>query len=339
MSTSKTGKMMYESGQSFTDYTLATDSGDAKTFTVSGALVFSGYSGKEVEVRPNGIVTGRDMLSTHATDDTVTVAGFTAYSKGVLQTITATTDTITRPATNVSKVNSITMTDAGAISVVSGDDGATTAFSEVRGDPGAPPLILVDSVEIGQVRVTTSAAGAIVASEIFQVVGTHAERFDLPSFSTNNVGDGNSADATAKKNAYVTFDDTLPAIHTGDVEKRVYVSFYTPIFAEVGKAMDFVPAENTHSLASTQYYNGTVGSVSSSLGQASFTALMDDNINDTLVGLKDKILTFKFFPDRNRAPYVLTQGIMGMKRTFPVADQNQADITISAEDPSADFSS
>jgi len=185
----------------------------------------------------------------------------------------------------------------------------------------------------------TSAAGVIATSEIFQVVGTHSERFDLPSFTTNNVGEGNSATVVARKNAFVAFDDTLPLIHTDTKCKGVYVTCYTPIFAEVGKSMDFVPAENTHSLSSTQYYNGTVGSVSSSLGQCSFTALMDDNISDTLVGLKDKIITIKFYPDRNRAPYTLTQGIMGMKRTFPVANQNQASITLSAENPSADFSS
>ncbi len=103
--------------------------------------------------------------------------------------------------------------------------------------------------------------------------------------------------------------------------------------------MDFAPAENSHSLSSTQYYGGTVGSVSSSIGQASFNALMGDNVTDALVGLKDEILTFKFFPNRNKSPYILTQGIMGMSRTFPVDNQIQATITISAENLSAEYSS
>lgn len=339
MATSKTGKLMVETGQSFNDYSGMTDSGDQETFTVSGGLVFSAYSGKEVEVRPNGIVSGADLLTPSATSDNVTVGGFTAYSEGVLHSVSSADVAITRPASNVSKVISITMTDAGALAAVAGTDGTTTAFSETRDADGGPPLLPADSVELGQVRVTTLATGAIATSEIFQVVGTHAERFDLPSFTTNNVGDGKSAEAVAKKNAYAKFDDTLPSIHTGDVPKGVYVSWYTPILAEVPKAMDFIPAENTHSLSSVQYYNGTVGSTSSSLGQCSFTALNDDNITDTLVGLKDKVVTTKFFPDRNRAPYILTQGIMGVKRTFPVGDQNQADCTISAENPSADFSS
>jgi hypothetical protein len=188
------------------------------------------------------------------------------------------------------------------------------------------------------VRVTTSAAAAIDSTEIFQVPGTHTERADLPTYTLNNIGNGDSADEPAKENAYLEFADALPEIHASGTAKKTYISFYTPIFAQIQRAMDFVPAENTHSVSSTQYYDGTVASSSASLGQASFTALMDDNITDTIVGLRDEILTFKFFPDKNKTPYIITQGVMGMSRSFPVSDQNQASITISAESKSADFS-
>lgn len=339
MATSKTGKMMVETGESFNDFAAMTDSGDHKIFTISGGTVFSGRSGYTPVVRPNGVVTGRNLLSTHATNDTVTVKGFTAYSEGTEHSVAATSAVITRPSTDVSKVNSITMTDAGAVAVVAGTDGATTAFSETRGAAGGPPEIPADSVEIGQVRVTTAAAGAIAANEIFQVQGTHVERYDLPTWNTNNIGEGESADDPSKENAYVEFADEIPAIHASAARKKVYISYYTPIFAEIQRAANFVPAENTHSLSSQEFYNGTVGSVSSSLGQSSFTAYMDDNISDVLVGLKDETLTFKFFPDRNKAPYILTQGIMGMSRSFPTSAQNQADVTISAENASADFTS
>ena len=103
--------------------------------------------------------------------------------------------------------------------------------------------------------------------------------------------------------------------------------------------MDFVPVENSHSTTSTQFYNGTIGSVSSTLGQGSFTALMTDNVTDSLVGNKDQVLTIRFYPDRNKTAYVLTQGKLGLARTFPVAGQNQASVTISAENASAEFSS
>ena len=338
MSTSKNAKMMVETGQSYTDYTAMTNSGDNTVFTVPGGSVLSGRSGFEAVVRPNGVVTGRNMLSTHATDNTVTVAAFTANSEGTVHSVSATTAVITRPATNVAKVNSITMTDAGAIAVVAGTDGSTAAFSSTRGAAGGPPEIPADSVEIGQVRVTTSTADAIDSTEIFQVPGTHTERADLPTYTLNNIGDGDAADEPAKENAYLEFADALPEIHASATAKKVYIAFYTPIFAQIQRAMDFVPAENTHSVSSTQYYDGTVASSSASLGQASFTALMDDNITDTIVGLRDEILTFKFFPDKNKTPYIITQGVMGMSRSFPVSDQNQASITISAESKSADFS-
>lgn len=339
MSTSKSGKLMFESGQTLNEYAAATDSGDGTIYTVSGATIFSGYDGKEVSVLPNGIVSGNNLLSPDTVTEKLAVAAFSANSMGVEHAVSASTVTVVRPATNVAKVCSVVMDNAGALGVEEGVDGATTAFSAVRGAAGGPPFIPADSVEIGQWRVTSSTPAIPTADEIYQVAGAHTERYDLPTWSTNSVGKGTSADSAAEEYAHITFDDAIPAIHTGDARKKVYVQYYDPIFAEVSKAMDFVPAENTHTISSTQYYNGTIASVSSALGQASVTALMTDNITDTLVGLKDQTLTFKFYPNRNKEPYILTQGIMGMKRTFPVDDQNQAALTISAEDASADFSS
>ncbi len=339
MSTSKNAKMTYESGQSYSDFAAMTDSGDGIIFTASGGLVLSGRSGFEPSIRPNGIVTGRNLLSVHATNDTVAVAAFTAYSEGVEQEVDATSIAITRPASAVAKICSVTMEDDGTVAVVAGTDSTTTAFSAVRGAAGGPPEIPADSVELGQVRVVSDTAAALVATEIFQVSGTHTERYDLPSFTSNNVGAGDSASVPAKKNAYVEFADAIPAIHASATKKKVYIAFYSPIYAQIQRAVDFVPAENTHSLSSQQFYDGAVGSVASSLGQAGFTAYMSDNVTDSLVALKDEILTFKFFPDKNKLPYIVTQGIMGMGRTFPVDSQNEAAVTISAENLSANFAS
>lgn len=338
MSTSKNGKMMFESGQNFFDFVAMSDSGDGIVFTAAGA-VFSGRSGYEPSIRPNGIVTGRNLLSTHATNNTVSVAGFTAYSKGVEHEVAAATLALTRPATDVAKVLSVTMDDTGALAEAVGVDSLSSAFSTVRGDAGGPPEIPADAVEVGQVRVLATAAAAFTDAEIFQVPGTHTERYDLPSFSSNNVGEGASAEVPAKENAFVVFADAIPAIHTAAAKKKVYIAYYSPIYAQIQRAVNFVPAENTHALSSQQYYDGAVGSVSSSLGQASFTAYMNDNITDALVALKDEVLTFKFFPDKNKLPYMITQGIMGMGRTFPVDAQNEAAVTISAENASADFTS
>jgi len=337
MATSKNAKLQFESGQTYADYAQMIDSGDHKIHSLG--TIWSNKSGYEPSIRPNGIVTGRNLISVNVANDTFTYAGFTAYSKGVLQTVVAGTDTITRPASDVAKINSITMTDAGVLAVVAGTDGATAAFSTERGAAGGPPYIPVDSVEIAQIRVVTLAAGVIAASEIFQVPGTHVERFDLPVWDTSHLGDGDDAGVSAQENAYIELADALDPIHTGDAYKRIYAAYYTPVFAQVTKSLDFVPAENTHSVSSTQYYDGVAGASSSSLGQGGFTALMNDNITDALIANQDEILVFKFFPDKNKAPYILTQGYLGLGRTFPVDNQNKATATISAEKASVNFSS
>jgi len=337
MATSKNAKLQFESGQSFVDYSNMTDYGDHQIYSLG--TIWSMKSGFEASVRPNGMVTGRNVVSTHVTNDTVTIAAFSAYSGGTLYEVTATTGVITRPAGAFSKINSITMNSAGAIAVVAGLDSAGAAFSEVRAAAGGPPLIPVDSVEIAQIRTTLQAAGAILSTEIFQVVGTHTERFDYPVWEENPIGKGDQADTTAEKYSHIKFAEAHDPIHTGPAYKKTYVSYYTPVLATASKVLDFKPAENTHSVTSTQYYDGVTAAASSSLGQGGFTALLTDGVTDSLVANKDEILTFKFFPDKNKTPYILTQGVLGLGRTFPVGNQNQATCTISAEEVSADFSS
>lgn len=339
MAVSENAKIQIETGQSLVAFTSLTNSGDNRTYTATD-LLWSGKAGFAPDVRPNGIVSGINLLTPAASlaNNQVDVAAFTAFSIGILRTVASTPNqAITRPATNVSKINSITMTSAGAIAVVVGTDGASTAFSEVRGAAGGPPFIPVDSVEIGQVRLVTSAAAVIAATEIFQVVGTHVERFDSPSFAQNNIGLGIAAPSSAEKNAHVKFDSSLPLIHTGSVTKRVYNQYFVPTLSDMQRTLDFVPVENSHSVSSTQFYGGTIATSSRSLGQGSFTALLSDGITDNLVANKDQILTIKFFQDRNKTPFVLTQGVIGLARTYPVSDQVQADVTISSDTLSAEF--
>lgn len=337
---SENAKIQFEAGQVLTTYEAMTDSGDHQVFTAT-ENVWSGRANYTPSIRPNGMVTGRNVLSASAsTNDTVVIAAFTAYSKGSLQTVSATTQAITRTATvDVAQIHSITMASDGSIAVVEGLVSADTSFSETRGAAGGPPLIPVNDVEVGQVRVTDEAAALLTASEIFQLVGTHTERYDYPSWTENNIGDGISASESAKTNAYVEFDSVLPLIHTGSVAKASYAQYYAPSFVDASKTMDFVPVENSHSVASTQVYGTTVASRSSSIGQGSFTAMLNDGVTDTFVGLKDEIITIKFFPDRSKTPYILTQGKLGFGRTFPVSDQNQVAVTVSADNVSAEFTS
>jgi len=345
MATSENAKIQFEVGKTVTDYTAMTDSGDHTVFTAG--TVWSNESGYEPSIRPNGVVTGRNIVSTHATNDTVTIAAFTAYSGGTLYSVTATTTTVTRAASDVAQIHSITMNSSGSIAVVEGEDSADTTLSEVRGAAGGPPSIPADSVEIAQVRLTGNTPAAIASTEIFQDDNTHCERSDFPVVMTpvNTIGDGLLASVPAKKNSYVELSEALPLIHgtvatdAADAYKKIYIKYYTPSYAEVTRAVDFQPVVNSHTVKSTQVYNGVVGAKSSSIGQGGFKAFTSDNITDAILGREDKVTTIKHYPDRNKTPYTLTQGTLGINPTNPADDENYVDVTITATVKTARFSS
>ena len=336
MATSSRAKISIETGQSLTDYAKMTDSGDHTIFSLG--TIWSGKSGFEPEVRPNGIVAGQSVLTLHATNDTINVAAFTAYSKGVLRTVTATTDTFTRgTGPGKAKIISVTMDCTGALAIVPGEEGSDATFNEVWDTAGGPPYIPVSSVEVGQIRTTGSTPAALVAAEIFQVVGQHTERFDFPTWEEQNVGFGTLAETSAEQQSHIKLGSALSANHTGGTYKDVYVRYYTPILAELPKTLDFTPAEISHSVSSTQYYNGSVAASSQSLGAGGFTALLGDGISDSLMGQQDEVITVKMWPDRNKTAFILSQGALGIARTFPPGAQNQGDVTIAAEAKSASF--
>jgi len=340
MSTSKNAKIQIETGQTVHDFAVMTDSGDHKVHTISGGDVWSGKSGYEPDVRPNGMVTGRNVLTAHADDDKVSVAAFTAYSKGVLKSVSGTTTTFTRPATaSKAKIYSVTMASDGSLAVVAGTISASTAFSETRDAAGGPPYIPANSVEVGQIRVTSSTSAAVDSDEIFQNPGDHCERYDFPVWEESNLGEGLAANSAAKENAHIEFASALTAIHTAGAYKQVYIKYYEPQLSEMTRAYDFKPAQTSHSANSQEYYRGAVASVSSSLGQGGFTALLSDGITDSIIVEEDEILTVKFFQDENRTPYILTQGVVGLASGFPADNQASVAVTVTAEQKSAFFSS
>ena len=321
-------KLEYESGQTFNDWEHLADTGDATVFEATFAP-WSGRSGFDAQVRPWGLATG-GQIRAGSGNDSVTVAPLTAYmptaagaqSDGIVNVASGDV-TIERAIAETHRVTSITVDSSGALVAIAGAEG--TAYADERGEAGGPPFIPVDSVEVGQVRVNKAAAGPVSDTEIFQVVGLHQERYDSPVFQTDPaVGE-------------VHFAAELPKIHTGSLPKRVSVRGYTPIFAEIPRASDWVPAETTHSTNSTEIYNGTLGSVSRSLGQASFTYYGEGNANDPLVRLKNQRLWFRWYQDRNRSPHSLTLGILGIGRTYPAGDHVNIACTVSAEQETADF--
>jgi hypothetical protein len=325
MATAENAKLQYEAGQTVYGMAALTNTGDAKNFD-SAAALFSKKAGYAPDVRPNGLITGGAVIpSVTVANNNIDVAALTCYLAGVKTSVSAAVNqACTRAATNVSKINSITVTSAGAIAIIAGTDGATSALSETRAVAGGPPLIPVGSIEIAQVRYTGNTAAAVLAAEVFQVVGLHQERYDYPLFDLDYV------------NGNVIFTSALPLIHTGTFPKGVFASCAAPIFADIALASDFVPAETSNSVSSTQVYGTTLGSSSNSLGQGAFTAYLNDGIGDSLVGLKNAILWFKFFPDRYKTPYMLTQGKLGIARTFPAGDSIKASCTITADSQSVE---
>jgi len=319
VNTAERARLDYEGGQQVTAMTPLVDSGDHKVFD-SGAALFSKKTGFEPVVRPDGLATGGAVsAAVSAANDAVDAAALTCNLAGLLVTVATALDTLITRGTlaNPAKVNSITVDNAGAIAVVAGTNGA--AIVETRGAAGGPPLIPVGSIEIAQVRTTSDVAALIASTEIFATVGVHVERFDFPLFDV------------LPGTAQVSFLTALPLIHVGSLAKSVSASYAEPIFAEVPLAGDFVPPENSHSLQSTQVYGATIGSTSSSLNQGSFTAFLNDGVTDPLVVLKNEVLWFKFFPDRFKANNLLTQGKLGINRTFPAGSSIQAACTISAD--------
>lgn len=301
----------YEAGQTAYPFEAAVNAGDATTFGASFSPI-SNAAGFEPVIAPYGLLTG-GAITPNATNNVVNVAALTASMAAATGADTsgnvaviAGTVTITRPATAVSKVISITIDTSAALVAVAGTDGATTAFTETRGAAGGPPLIPVGSVEIGQVRVTSNVAAVVTTGQIYAVPGLHVERSDYPVYSLDF--------ATGK----ITFAASLPLIHTGTLPKRVYIRGATPLFTPIANTSDWVPAESTYSISSTSTYDGPVGSASSSLGQAGFTAILKDGITDSVLAAKGKEIWFEFRPDRDKTvPKQLTQGMFGVSRTFP----------------------
>lgn len=326
----------YESGQTQYGFLELSDSGDHKTFTLS-TKPWSKAPGYEPVIAPYGLLTGGAVTpEASGTANQVDVAALTAMmpaatganaTTGVLS-VGATADVaITRGASsNTHNITSITVTSAGVVAAVAGTP--STAFSETRGVAGGPPLIPVGSIEIAQVRTTSVSAIAVTASEIFQVYGDSLEASDSPVRVTESALEGK-----------IVFASALPLIHTGGLPRKVYARVAVPIFAELGLARDFVPAERSSSVGTEQYYQATEGTESVSLAAASFTVGLNDGLTDAIMGKEGANVIIKYSPDKNKLPYSLTQGTLRLKTTNAYGKSPSAAVTIAASAPTVRFAS
>ena len=332
--TAENGKLQYEAGQDVYAMEALSDSGDNTNFT-SNATLWSDKSGYSPDVRPDGLISSPLIIpDDSAVNNKVDCPACTCYLAGVEKSVSAAEITITRGASGLGySINSIIVDATGAYDVLPGT-GHAAAHSAVRGAAGGPPLITVGTIEAAQVKTTidTDTPGVILASEIYQVPGASQERYDYPlweeNFGPNQAG--------TRDGASVTFLSALPDDHVGPLPKGVYASYSDPIFAELRPVSDFVPPENSHSVSSTQVYQQTIGSRSSSIGQGSFTAYLKTGYNDAVLKLKEYILWFKFFPDKYKSGYVLCQGKLGVTRTYPADGSMTAACTISSDEVAVD---
>jgi hypothetical protein len=271
-----------------------------------------------------------------STDNTVFTGSYTSWSKvagkeavvyrygiltgclGVPAILSSQTDvTVARPTVSDYLITSITVNAAGAIANVQGTEGSS--FSETRAAAGGPPLIPVDSVELFQVKYDSQTAGPVLVTEIFQVDGDSSEVANFPVQAVNTIM------------GTVTFNQALPAIHTGAVAAKVFAKVFTPSYAEVPHVSDYVPATTTHTLASIDRYDGPQGSASSSIQQASFNAGLGDGTTDSILDQVNKNILIRFKHDRDSSSYQLTQGILGYTATFAPGAHPEGSFTLTPE--------
>ena len=329
--TAENGALYYEASQAVTAMTALTDSGDHQLYT-SAVTLWSERSGYSPVVRPDGMISGGVVIVEAAgpDNDEVDVGAGTCYLVGVPTSVPAVSGagslvcTRTADAANKCIITSIIVTAAGAFDVLQGTKGA--ALSTTRGVAGGPPLLTVGVVEVAQVKYTSEAAAAVTAAEIFQVPGVSQERYDYPLWEVHN-GRNQAGDIPG---GCIKLLAAIGADHVGPVTKAIYASYSEPAFAENRPVSDFVPPTNAHSVSSKQVYSSVIGSRSSSLNQGSFTAFLSNGVNDPLMRLKDEILWFKFYPDRYKSPYVLSQGKLGVVPSYPADDSITAACTLSA---------
>ena len=209
MPTAENAKIQYESGQDLVAFVQLTDQGDHKDFRSADPL-WSNKAGYVPSIKPNGLATGGVVgVAASGSNDVVDVAAGTCCLSGVEETFNASADlSITRPTASHVKY-SITITRG---QVRRGGEG--NGEHRVFDNQGRGRRASAHPADLGRDRpgVASSATpGVIAATEIKQVVGTHCERYDFPTWEQkrSNVASG------ILGNAGILFNSALPLIHTG----------------------------------------------------------------------------------------------------------------------------
>lgn len=270
-------------------------------------------------VRPNGLINGGKFTPT-ASNDEFTIAQVSAYIGGALVTAASTTKTITRDATDGYMTFSVTLNASGTITVTAGDADAS-ALSTTRGAAGGPPLIPVDEVEIGQIKIDSTTAAVIQDTEIFDsttgIIDTHFERFDFPVFTV------------VPTRGKVVFESALPTIHAGNVAKKIFAKYAMPNLSVIQEATNFVPPTVTDTLNSVTIYRGKqIGEQNSSLNGGSFQMMLNDGITDPIMIVDGDNVVIKFYPNRFQDQHLLGHARIRIPQQYDPTTSIQSTISL-----------
>ena len=328
MKDAKDAKVLVELGGVEFDYEALSDNGDHKTYKVATAgRLFSMVGDQKPLIRPGGVLTGLEVTPDDAeVNNTVDINAGTAWINGALVTLAAATEglAVRGTAPNIFKIDSITLTDAAAIAVVEGT--GSTEFSEVRGAAGGPPLIPVTSIELAQVRMTTEAAAAIKASEIFKVPNQHRELASYPTYVVQPVGEAPYA-GTAR----VVFSEALPLIHTGPLTKTVYARYTNPNFVTLPECSEIKLPRDTFSQTEEKTYDGPRAAVSLGRGSGGFSCLHDGTGTALIMQVKGTQRFLKFFPDKYLTGYWICLATLAIADEYPAGGSMKAAVSLGSQ--------
>jgi hypothetical protein len=223
-------------------------------------------------------------------------------------------------------VTSITVNSSGSIVAVAGTDSAS-GFSETRGADGGPPYIPVDSVEIAQVRTSSTTSAVITDDEIKQDPGTHREEFAAYNINYASVVD------RIQGYAGVYFPGGLPAIHTGDLPAKVFVSYYTPTFSKLEDVRDFTAPGITGSVTSETFYGRAIADISESLNAGSFE-FAPRGLADDFLGKARKMIWILFYlDDLDTSQFIQTLAAVYPGGSYPAEGVTVMTATLTAQAP------
>jgi len=300
---------------------LLTQSASSTEYT-TGIKYWSDEGAFKPVVRPNGVLSGFSMTPS-GTADTVNIAAGEANLNGVQLTKVSGTLLITRPTVSNFKISSVTLDAAGAFVEVQGAE--DTAFSIVRAALGGPPLIPVDSVELGQVLMDAQGAAVFVAAELKQIINDSQEVATFPNFTIDF------------ENGRILVPLGFKQIHTGVIARAVWAEYHTAGFLDMERVSSVQLPNTSRSVSSDATNTGPVGNVTSSVNAGSATIIGTNGVIEPAVLINDQKVWVIFNPDKNQSPHSDVQCFWNAVPSFDAAANLSIAVTMTAENAASNL--